>query len=522
MGCLCPKKKVLIEPNYIDDDPAVPIIEIPTKDIVLTVDDSFDEQKARKLVTELLNSDIEIYKNQLPDVLNLNSEEFKKLFEGDSDYDYSVKNKVKFKKLALKFENCSVLLTEWYKKGENYHECLKDIWRRFNVLFELSKLDDDALEKKLDSICKSKCWTTDIREEFKILIQNATDMSDKFKIFLEQDIKELDDVIKNIKKSQTAIEKKEKENKEAKNVKLDVNTKSIIEKILDSAIPSFLDNLNSEYSNNKISIEEKDKITKLTDNQKQQLIKSTFLKYATGDIGHFDLTKALEDAKTIGENLNYTKLFSSDTKKKAEIIINSNMTAHAILGLSFLNLCNNIYGTYELFSNSAKQIKIFTDRLNAIEASFYKHKNQIPLIDCDKYDEAMRQIEEIRLKFEEDKDNLQQLINEIEAALMDQKSEKNKRIFQAIVSGVVGVASGVAGGLTEGSNKAEYSIASIFSGINTVTNTVDIVKLQSNIKQYKQLLNRARSLENKIKEQIDILNQKYREIQKSDFPDIYK
>jgi phage shock protein A len=55
-----------------------------------------------------------------------------------------------------------------------------------------------------------------------------------------------------------------------------------------------------------------------------------------------------------------------------------------------------------------------------------------------------------------------------------------------------------------------------------VTNTVDIVKLQSNIKLYKQLLNRARSLENKIKEQIDILNQKYREIQKSDFPDIYK
>ena len=69
MGCLCPKKKVLIEPNYIDDDPAVPIIEIPTKDIVLTVEDSFDEQKARKLVTELLNSDLEMYKSQLPDVL---------------------------------------------------------------------------------------------------------------------------------------------------------------------------------------------------------------------------------------------------------------------------------------------------------------------------------------------------------------------------------------------------------------------------------------------------------------------
>jgi peptidoglycan hydrolase CwlO-like protein len=162
------------------------------------------------------------------------------------------------------------------------------------------------------------------------------------------------------------------------------------------------------------------------------------------------------------------------------------------------------------------------DRLNAIEASFYKHKEQIPLIDCDKYDEAMKQIEEIRLKFEDDKDNLLQLINEIESALMDQKSEKNKRIFQAVVSGVVGLASGVAGGLTKGSNKVEYSFASIFSGINTVANTIDVVKLQSNIKEYKNILNRARSLENKIKEQIDILNKKYRAIQKSDLPDIYK
>ena len=103
---------------------------------------------------------------------------------------------------------------------------------------------------------------------------------------------------------------------------------------------------------------------------------------------------------------------------------------------------------------------------------------------------------------------------------MDQKSEKNKRIFQAVVSGVVGLASGVAGGLTKGSNKVEYSFASIFSGINTVANTIDVVKLQSNIKEYKNILNRARSLENKIKEQIDILNKKYRAIQKSDLPDI--
>ena len=522
MGCLCPKKKVQIEPKYIDDDPAVPIIEIPSKETILTVTDSFDEPRARKLVTDLLNSDIDYYKNQLGDVLKLNSENFRKLFDGDSDYDYPVANKNKFKKLALKFENCTILLNEWYLKDDNYHECLKDIWTGFNVLFELAKLPEDALEKKLDKICKSKCWTFEIREQFKGIIQNSTDMSNKFKIFLNKDYKELSDVIKQIKNTQKAIEKKEKDNNEDKNKILDENAKSVMEGILNSAIPAFLDNLNSDFTKNNISIGESDKITKFTDNQKQQLIKSTLLKYSSGDIGTFDLTKALEDAKTLAENINYVNLFSGDTKKKLSIVVNNKMAAHTILGLSFLNLCNGIYGTYELFSKSMKQIKSFNDRLNTIESSFLKHKREIPLIDCDNYEEAMRKIEELALKFEDDRNNLQQIINEIEEAINDQKSEKNKRIFQAITSGIVGVGSGIAGGLSKGTNKVEFALASIFSGVNTLGKTVDVVKLHDNIKEYKKLLTRAKNLENQIKQEINNLNKKYRDMQNIENPDIYK
>ena len=174
--------------------------------------DDFDEEKAKELVKSLLSSDLKFYKDQLYDVLNLNSKEFRKLFDGDSDYIYTVKNQENFKKLALKFENFSILLNEWYKNGYDYHICLKQLWKNFINLFDLKDLDDEEMEKKLKNT-NYKNWNEEIKEEFKIIIRNSNDMSEKFKIFMNIECKPLDSVIKGLKKAEKSIEKTEEKEK---------------------------------------------------------------------------------------------------------------------------------------------------------------------------------------------------------------------------------------------------------------------------------------------------------------------
>ena len=89
--------------------------ETITKDIDTTIQsEEFDEVKAKELVKYLLSKDIKFYKNQLYDAINLNSEEFRKLFDGDSDYIYNVKNQDNFKKLAVKFENFSICISNFW------------------------------------------------------------------------------------------------------------------------------------------------------------------------------------------------------------------------------------------------------------------------------------------------------------------------------------------------------------------------------------------------------------------------
>lgn len=97
---------------------------------------------------------------------------------------------------------------------------------------------------------------------------------------------------------------------------LDASTSSIIDSILDSVIPEFFENIKTQYNDNNISTEESNKITKFTENQKQDLIKKVALKYATGDLGQFNISDALETLKDLSVKINYGKLFLKTLKKK--------------------------------------------------------------------------------------------------------------------------------------------------------------------------------------------------------------
>ena len=139
------------------------------------------------------------------------------------------------------------------------------------------------------------------------------------------------------------------------------------------------------------------------------------------------------------------------------------------------------------------------------------------------YEQSMRDIEEIGKKFEEDKMAVKQLIDEINSALEEQKTEKKNRIYQLIFDGIKTLASGGAAIFSKEKNKKiEFGVAGIFSGISVANDVLDVKKIQSNIKEFIQILNEAETLEKQIKAEIEKLNQKYLNVQKGRLPDIFR
>ena len=520
MGC-CNKRR---NSNAIEklDDMKITLMDgtSPEKDIKIPVKDSFDMDKAKDLIKFLLSLG-GMYDYLLSEVLNLDDNQFRNLFEGHFDINNCTlmdrDNKVMFEKLAIKIETYKYVFKSWYKKGDDYYECLKDIWSSFQDLYELSRIND--LEKELDKICKSPKWTKEIRDDFIEIMKISDDMSEKYKIFLETNLVELDDVIKELSKSRKAIGQAEIKNEGKKNLKIDSSFDSLIKKILDSSISVFQDDYKSECKNKNISTENSDSIFNFSEKEKENLIRKVLIKYANADLDNFNFTDGLETLNKIIEKVNIGKLFSSDTKVKISIAAKNKIVPHVILGVSFLNLCNNIHYTYQLFSDSKNKIRELEGKLDNIKSKFIKHKKEIPLITGQNYNEDLRKIEELRVKFDEDKEEVKQLIEEINSSIRDQKDEKNKRIFQAIENFVATVGSAAAGFMSEEKGKkVEFTFSSLFSGVSLIGNSIDIKKLQSNIDEFNKILTNARALEQKINEEIQNLKKKYRDIQKMELP----
>ena len=354
---------------------------------IINSKDEFDEEKAKELIKYLLSSDLKFYKNQLDDVINLNSEEFQKLFNGDSDYIYNVKNKNNFKKLAVKIENFSILSKEWYQNDNKYYECLQSLWNNFIDLYSLKDLEEVDLEKKL-SCTNYLNWDEKIKNEFKIIIKNSFDMSDKFKIFIEENYKELDNVIIELLKSKKSIEIINEDEK-SKNCCITKNIDNIIHDLLENLIPFYLESLiekkenkdekteenvnknekteekdnknekTEENDNKNEKIEEKDNNDSekkiLTKNAIQNLIKNVSTIYITGKIPEdFDSTKTLKEISLLLKNFNIIKFNQNNNENKN--LIDNKLIAYGILGLSFSNLCYNIYSTHKLLKNSEEKM----------------------------------------------------------------------------------------------------------------------------------------------------------------------
>lgn len=137
-------------------------------------DYSFDEIRARKVVTSLLKKDSIIYRKLIPEIEKLDSESFENLFSGDTEYKFNIKNQNLLKKLLIKFDNFLYVLYSWYKE-DKYYKYLEELWIKYPSIEDLKVLET---EKELADRLKSYSinytyWPKDIKESFKKCINDT-------------------------------------------------------------------------------------------------------------------------------------------------------------------------------------------------------------------------------------------------------------------------------------------------------------------------------------------------------------
>ena len=141
-----------------------------------------NEAKAKRLVKYLLEKDVKSYKKLIPEIESLNSEEFKKLFEGE-EYNYSVINKKDFKDLSHKFKNFHKILDQYYEE-EKYYPYIQDLWLN-NILIEDLDVNNYINELKSYEV-KYEEWPEDFKKNFKQLMKSTkrarcVELKNKFK-----------------------------------------------------------------------------------------------------------------------------------------------------------------------------------------------------------------------------------------------------------------------------------------------------------------------------------------------------
>ena len=189
-------------------------------------DYSFDEIRARKVVTSLLKKDAIIYRKLIPEIEKLDSESFENLFSGEAEYKYNIKNQNFLKKLLIKFDNFIYILFSWYKE-DKYYKYLEELWLKYPSIEDLRVMETEKeLADRLQSYSINfNYWPTDIKESFKKCIKQTegTKVMD-LKKQLEDNYSQVSSIVAELKllKSKFNETKEELYEKNAENMALKV------------------------------------------------------------------------------------------------------------------------------------------------------------------------------------------------------------------------------------------------------------------------------------------------------------
>jgi hypothetical protein len=543
MGCLCPKLKLNKFNKYLNEklneEPAP--IEKEDQDILITVGNPKypDISQKRKLAEFLISNDFNIFKKHLEQVKQLSDEDFYELFKGNTNHNFNVPNKRKFKELAQKFDDNYELISNYYN-NEEYYDNIKKIWR-LNILQKLKEEEDfskkEEIMKKIN--LNQNEWDKEFKEYFYSIIMQKSEKpyGERIKNYIQADYGNFDDLIKNVNKCKKNVEKSEESHC---NKVLKANLDTTASKLISKFLPLFLKNFEEEIRKMPDELRKKeeqnayDRIKDMIVNEsdRNKLIKEVEKIYAKeitqsqkenatfGFVSEFEELKILsikfteQEEKEWGifeddeEILDFKEVGFSD---KAQVFFKNNAIKHAYLGLSLANLTYSLlhlgqtFMNKEILNNLNKKYKAELDR---IENNFRKHQSKVEIIPDD-IDEAIEKIIELGKIFQTDLDEINELISNIENDILGVQTEKNKSIFNAIGSGLGGLLGIVGMAYTEGNDRKEYAGGTLADILALIANCSDISVQQKIINDLKTNRDRANNLKKEIEKEIDKLRQKF-------------
>ena len=518
----------------MNQDPAPVKTDEPGTTTGETKNENNDLPLKRKLAEYLLSSDLNVFKKHLGDVRNLSDEKFNELFEGNTEYVYGVQDEKSFRQLAQKFEDNKDLLYECYGNDEYFKYALQ-IWKP-NILQGLKEADGDS--KKSEILRRYKIdvstWESAFQEIFNIIINQPPikSLAERMVNYMATNYGDFDELIKNVDKSKKNMEK---DKNSCNNKAITSNLEASMTKIIDVFVPNFLKQLSegaSQVPTNIKKIEKNRAINQILKtgniswNNKKKLINSVKKIYKEGNkevswLGFNEESKKLQklsqrfNEKVVKETAFEGTIHFKEMgfKDKAGIAFSNKMIKHAVLGLSMANLTYSVMHLSQTFMDYKMLDQQFQFRLDELRKKFDRHRKEVQIITEETdIDKAVNLVIESGKKFNQDLDEVEDLINDIQYAIDGVKTDTNNSILNLIGSGGGLVISAFGAAVTKGNDRAEYGASSLANVLGFVTSAVDISEKKKIIKKYGEYFKQAIELKNSIICEIDKLRDKFYEL----------
>jgi len=500
----------------------------------------FDEAKARNLVKYLLENDDSIYKDLISTIDNLSSVDFKNLFEGEFEWDFSSNCKSQLKRLAHKFDNFYYILGNCYKES-NLYDYLKELWIYYPYINDLKELKDDKkISSKLSSTLPNySSWPKEIQQDLIKAIQR-TEMisSDKIKKIIKDESIEIDKILKKLAKIQETFSNKNDD--EADETYLKNN--NVLYKDLDAIF-----NNHSKGKKKQLTSEDKAKIQKnINQVKKDYLDISPYLSENTDFLFDTVLFMALKEIGIKKEYIPFSSLKNSysdeyeydddydddidddigspsDDKNEQE-----NNDKELIEWLSVAkNFTYFIYRGYQLYQTINLSNKImdkenneYRKRFNAISTKFAECQNSKRLIEND----PIENLEFINKSIDELNEIRDELLGLIEDLKKDIEKNENKK--KGIIGNIIYQVFIIGGGIYNLTVKKDPSklieLLNIgFEISNIVISGMDLSYTNVIIDELIKILKEAKAKREEIETELKSLNEKCVRIRKG-YPTYFK
>ena len=487
-------KNKLDETNeYIDDK--VELIQ----EIISTYSDP--ELRNAKKLTKLFLSEQESfeYRKFASIINNFRPKDFKKLFEGQFEYDnddeindfctkYNIEDIKGFKLLILKFQNFQMILSEWYEDVTK-HEYLRKLWLLYPTIYQLKDKDEEELEKELSQINYSD-WDKNDKKIFKQCIENSPEIKAiQYNNYIEESIEEFGILISNCVQFNNSF----KDYKDMEEYRKENN--NFIKNLLKKGL--------------KIKNNVCDKINTFKDAIENRTINCI-------------MKKAISKFQEIRTTNGYFEKIISLLKgqKIADFICENNALLSGIeTSLTFFELGCRFLDLIDCFRELGKtDDPYFNCKLRAINENFEMHKREIKYITGND-EEDLKLILSIIEKIKQDRDDIIQLIREVDEEKNKEVKERDKNVFKIVKGSITTAFCIFAGTFFTGGLSTFVGVA---GGINNAFKAFQSgTKLIGNIekiKYYEKLLIGLIEKQNEIEKEINALKNMYFNIKYSHCP----